>query len=191
MRFLRSRKVVQQDDSQIITAFRETGDTLYIGILFDRYCHLVFAVSMNYMKNEEDSKDVVLYVFEKLGNDLKKYDIKNFSSWLYSVTKHYCLRLLNKKPYSVHIDEELNYLVTEEDETDHRLTDRLLLFLDEAISELNEEQRTCIRLFYLEEKSYKEIEVITGYAYEKVKSHIQNGKRNMKIYLLKKNGKKR
>ncbi len=186
MRFLRSKKVFQEDDATVITAYRSTSDSKYLGILFDRYSHLAFAVSMNYLKNEDDSKDVVLHVFEKLAVDLKKYDINNFSHWLYSVTKNHCLKQLGKKSFSVRLNEEINYIEEDENEQDEALTDHLLLHLDEAIDTLNEEQKKCVKLFYLEEKSYKEIEVMTGYNYEKVKSYIQNGKRNLKIYLLKK-----
>jgi RNA polymerase sigma-70 factor (ECF subfamily) len=186
MRFLRSRKVLQQDDATIIAAYRETSDNSYLGILFDRYSHLAFAVSMNYLKNEEDSKDAVIHVFEKLAVDLKKYEINNFSHWLYSVTKNYCLKQLNKRTFTIRLDEGADYLASDDKEQDEPLTDQLLSHLDEAITTLNEEQKKCIKLFYFEDKSYREIETMTGYTFEKVKSYIQNGKRNLKIYLLKK-----
>ena len=43
---------------------------------------------------------------------------------------------------------------------------------------------------YLENKSYREIADITGYSMKEVKSHIQNGKRNLKNYLISLNDKK-
>ena len=55
--------------------------------------------------------------------------------------------------------------------------------LEKAIEELNEDQKKCIELFYLKEKSYNEIVEITGYTMNEVKSFIQNGKRNLKIKL--------
>ena len=186
MRFLRSKKTLQMDDAAVIAAYRSTSDSVYLGVLFDRYCHLVFAVSMNYLKNEDDSKDAVLRIFEKLSEDLKKYEIRNFSTWLYSITKNDCLKQLREKKFSVPLDGELYALATEEDISDPDLTDQMLSHLSEALAFLNEPQGTCVKLFYLEEKSYKEIEAITGYSYDKVKSYIQNGKRNLKIYLLEK-----
>jgi RNA polymerase sigma factor (sigma-70 family) len=185
MRFLRSKRIYSQDDASVIAAYRNTSDSVYLGILFDRYSHLVFAVSMNYLKNEEDSKDAVLHIFEKLSVDLKKYEIADFSRWIYSVTKNYCLKNLNKKQFMVKMDDELIYFQEESHEEEKKITDQLLLHLDDALASLNTEQRKCIQLFYLEEKSYKEIEAVTGYHYEKVKSYIQNGKRNLKIYLRK------
>jgi RNA polymerase sigma-70 factor (ECF subfamily) len=186
MKFLRSRKAFKEDDDAVIAAYRTTSDSLYLGILFDRYSHLVFAVAMNYLKNEEDSKDTVIHLFEKLSIDLKKYEIRNFSHWIHRVTRNHCLRQLSKKAYTVNLDEELNYVAGDEEITEPPLQEQYLPQLEEAIAALNQEQRQCIRMFYIEEKSYKEIEVITGYNYEKVKSYIQNGKRNLKIYLLKK-----
>jgi RNA polymerase sigma-70 factor (ECF subfamily) len=45
-------------------------------------------------------------------------------------------------------------------------------------------------LFYLEQKCYKDIADLTGYDLNKVKSAIQNGKRNLKICMERKeNGK--
>ena len=55
--------------------------------------------------------------------------------------------------------------------------------LETAIEELYEDQRKCIELFYLKEKSYNDIVDITGYTMNEVKSFIQNGKRNLKIKL--------
>jgi len=190
MRFLRSKKVISRDDASVIAEYKKSADPVYIEVLFDRYCHLIFAVCMNYLKNEEDSKDAVIQVFEKLPEHLKKYEISNFSNWLYSVAKHHCFKMLKKRQFNAGIDEELNYFVADEEEEKDELTDQLLLHLDEAMLTLNEEQSKCVKMFYLEEKSYKEIEEFTGYNYEKVKSYIQNGKRNLKIYLTKKNGKR-
>jgi len=184
MKFLRSRKVFQEDDASVLIAYRDSSDPFYLGILFDRYSHLVFAVSMNYLKNEEDSKDAVIHIFERLAGDLKKYEIRNFSHWIHRVTKNYCLRQLNKRPFTVNLNEEVDYLAGEAP-AEESFADQYLSHLDEAMATLNDEQKTCVKLFYLDEKSYKEIENITGYNFEKVKSYIQNGKRNLKIYLLK------
>jgi RNA polymerase sigma factor (sigma-70 family) len=186
MRFLRSKKTFSQDDASLIDEYRRTAEPALIGILFDRYSHLLFAVSMNYLKNEDDSKDVVLHIFEKLPADIKKYEIRNFGSWIYSITKNYCLKLLREKKYNLHLNESLTPFEPDEEDPDSALTDKMLSHLGEAVFSLNEPQQKCIKLFYFEEKSYKEIELITGYNYEKVKSHIQNGKRNMKIFLLNK-----
>ena len=183
MRFLRSKNPSLLSDDQILSEFRKKGNPELIGVLFERYSHLVYAVSYNYLKDEDDCKDVVLHIFENLGRDLQRYEIKNFSSWLHVVTKNHCLRQLSKKKESVPITN-VPYLVSE-DEQEPELNIHLPN-LSIAMEKLNEPQRICIDLFYLKELSYKEITEQTGYDLNQVKSFIQNGKRNLKLILLNK-----
>jgi RNA polymerase sigma-70 factor (ECF subfamily) len=63
--------------------------------------------------------------------------------------------------------------------------------MEHALDLLNEEQRTCIRLFYLAKQSYQQITEQTGYTLLQVKSYIQNGKRNLKQLLEKQTTNKR
>ena len=183
MLFIKSGKGSSQSDDEIISVYRKTQDPHFIGILFDRYSHLVFAVSMKYLKNEEDSKDVTIQIFEKLPKDLVTYNIHNFSSWLHTVTKNYCIRFLSKnKNYTVDATN-----IPDQTENDDDSFDKVYLpHLEEAIKKLNNEQRTCIELFYIQNLSYTEVSEKTGYSMNEVKSYIQNGKRNLKIILLKK-----
>ena len=53
--------------------------------------------------------------------------------------------------------------------------------LETCIEQLATEQKSCIKLFYIQQKCYKEIVEATGFDDNKVKSYIQNGKRNLKI----------
>lgn len=84
--------------------------------------------------------------------------------------------------------------LTEKNQLAHHETDKQDLLqneltydlLEEAIGELNEDQRRCVTLFYLQKQSYQQIAGKTGYSLLQVKSYIQNGKRNLKILLEKK-----
>ena len=183
MRFLRSKNPSLLSDEELITAFKQTGSSALIGILFDRYSHLVYGVSYNYLKDEEDCKDVVLHIFENLGKDLSKYEIKNFASWLHVVTKNYSLRQLSKRKETLPLSNESN--LTEEEEQSPEFNIHLPN-LTKALEQLNEEQKICIDLFYIKELSYKQITDQTGYDLNQVKSYIQNGKRNLKLILLNK-----
>ncbi len=183
MRFIKSGQESTKSDADIINAFLASGDHQYIGMLFDRYSHLVFAVSMKYLKNEEDSKDATLHIFEKLPKDLLHYEIRNFSSWLHTVTKNYCFRFLSKKKFNTLDSEKIPD--NQEDSEDEFLV-QYLPFLNDAISSLKDEQRICIEFFYIQNLSYQEVSEKTGYTMNEVKSYIQNGKRNLKIILLKK-----
>jgi RNA polymerase sigma-70 factor (ECF subfamily) len=55
--------------------------------------------------------------------------------------------------------------------------------LTTALAQLREGQRKCIELFYLQGHSYAEVARRSGYSANEVKSHIQNGKRSLRILL--------
>lgn len=196
MKFIKSGNKSELTDAELIEQFRVEGDKNFVVILFDRYAHLVFGVCMKYLKDEDASKDASMEIFEKLFIDLEKHKIQHFKSWLYMVSKNHCLMQLRqfqaatKKMHEMQKDES----AIMESGTEQHLekVEKEIQFdnLSLAISELKEEQKTCVELFYLKEKSYQEIAERTGYSMMQVKSNIQNGKRNLKIILSKLNEKK-
>lgn len=140
---------------------------------------------MKYLKDEEKARDAVQQIFLKVLNDLWKYRIENFSSWLYQVARNHCfMQFRQEKRHFVPAEK---FDISTEDETrdleDLMLKEIHLQRLSSALTSLNEPQQKCIRLFYLEEKSYREIAKSTGYSIMEVKSHIQNGRRNLKIQM--------
>jgi RNA polymerase sigma factor (sigma-70 family) len=181
--------IQQASDPELIERYRRDGDKLLVGILFKRYTHLVLGVCMKYLKNENDSKDAVMQIFEKLFTDLNKYPVGHFKSWLHTVTKNYCLMQIRSKrgkhfepiedaDGSIEVVESAASLHPANDEKEERLS-----LMEKGILELNEEQRTCVKLFYLEELSYQQVADRTGYNLLQVKSYIQNGKRNLRIFM--------
>ncbi len=183
MQFLKSGKGTSKNDVEIISAYRKNQDPDLIGMLFDRYSHLIFAVSMKYLKNEENSKDAVLKIFEKLPRDLMAYDIQNFSAWIHTVTKNYCFKALSSTKY---FSSNIEQLVDKTEEDDRGFEAEYLPHLEKAIEQLKNEQKICIDLFYMKNMSYQEVSDKTGFNMNQVKSFIQNGKRNLKIILMKK-----
>ncbi|UCG27644.1 MAG: RNA polymerase sigma factor [Bacteroidales bacterium] len=146
---------------------------------------------MKYLKDEDDSKDAVMQIFENLLNGLFKHRVTNFKTWLYTITKNHCLMQLRKAvTINKYREEELkrvNHSVVESLFDMHLInennTDQMLEKLSIGITRLSEAQSKCIELMYIREKSYKEIASLTGYNLKQVKSYIQNGKRNLKKYL--------
>ena len=178
-------------DEQLILLFKKTSDSKYIGEIFNRYTHLVYGVCLKYLKDEENSKDAVMQVFEDLHHKLREHDISNFKSWIYSVAKNHCLMEIRKKGSDeknrVEIYEKIRSEIMESVDVFHQhnsadISEKIPM-LKQGIKRLKEEQRTCIELLYLQNKSYQEVSEITGYSMKKVKSYIQNGKRNLKIFL--------
>ena len=153
-----------------------------LGELYGRYMEMVYGVCLKYFKEPEEAKDAVMNIFEELVTKLRKYEVNNFKSWLYQLTKNHCLmkiRSRKSKPFTVDVDivhlGENNHLdnITEKEAQ--------LDGMGNCIEQLPEEQKKAIQLFYLEEKCYKEIADITETEVSKVRSFIQNGRRNLKI----------
>ena len=170
------------DDLELLENYQKTSDVEFLGVLYHRYMHLVYGLSLKYLKDPEESKDAVMQVFEKLTQILPNQDIKNFKSWLYVVTRNHCLWLLKKRKLRVNVEQafmESSGLLTLNGKEDAEHEKKLGL----ALNSLSEPQRRCIRLFFFENQSYRQIAESTGYELKKVKSYIQNGKRNLKIYL--------
>ena len=182
---IRSSAENSRSDEQLVAEFRQTEDPACIEILFNRYCQLVFAVAMKYLHQADESKDAVIEIFENIPASIRRYEIKNFSHWIYIVTKNHCFRKLKKRKKNLPA-EVLEFIPAAEQDVTAETEDfqgLLMEHLEESLNTLNREQRICITQFYLELKSYEEIEHSTGLTYNQVKSHIQNGKRNLKIYL--------
>ncbi len=176
-------------DQELLEQFYADHDNEWLGILLQRYTLLLLGVCMKYLKNEDEAKDSVQQVFLKVIQELHKYKVEYFKSWLYMVAKNHCLMRLREKQGK--ITAEINDKLTThpQEETDRQLllnNDRTLDMMEEALKELNPEQRQCVTLFYLEKKSYQEVSDETGYSLLQVKSYIQNGKRNLKIMIEKK-----
>ena len=175
-------------DQELLERFYADRDNQWLGILLERYTLLLLGVCMKYLKNEELARDSVQQIFLKAITELQKYRVEYFKSWIYMVAKNHCLMQLRDKPGKNTIEVK-DSIPAETDETDKEsllLNEKTYEYMGEALKELNAEQQLCVTLFYMEKKSYQQITEQTGYSMMQVKSHIQNGKRNMRILIEKK-----
>lgn len=170
-------------DTELVQRFKESGELTILGELYNRYMTLVYGVCLKYLKDREESRDAVMQIFERLVTSLREHDVAHFKSWLYVTSRNHCLMHLrarkgkNFEEISAHLMESdaITHL-EEEPEMESNLSK-----LEHCIEQLVAEQKHCIKLFYIQEKCYKEIVQLTGFDDNKVKSYIQNGKRNLKI----------
>ena len=184
------QKLNHIDDKELLQNFYSDHNNEWLGILLPRYTLLLFGVCMKYLKNEEDAKDCVQQIFLKVINELHKYQVDYFKSWIYMIAKNYCLmRLRDKGKYSVEITDKMAGAADDNTDRNNFIEkENTLNRMQNALQQLNKEQQQCITLFYLEKRSYTEIASDTGFSLMQVKSNIQNGKRNLKLALEKKNG---
>ena len=177
------------DDKELLKNFYKDNDNNWLGKLLPKYTLLLLGVCMKYLKNEEDAKDAVQQIFLKIIVELHKYKVEYFKSWIYMIAKNHCLMKLRDKVHSnIEIDERITDAHWEPDEYNiHTQKECSLNELSDALLTLNSEQQQCLTLFYLNKFSYNEISKNTGFTLMQVKSHIQNGKRNLRSVLKTKN----
>ena len=190
VRLFKGHRTSQLSDQELISLYKQNSDNKYVGYLFDRYIELTYGVCLKYLKDGELSRDMTMDVFEKLLDKLKKHDVNHFKSWLYILVKNTCLEHLrkNKKNLTVAVAPEFMHSLEvphlnngHEEELDPTMD------LQDCVSKLKDKQKTCVTMFYFEKKSYKEISGLLDINENKVRSYIQNGRRNLKICMEKKN----
>lgn len=186
---LRAKISGKRTDEELINEFSSGRDLEVLGELYSGYMHLVYGVCLKYLKDRDESKDAVMQIFEKLITEIPKQKIENFRSWLHVVTKNYCLMQIrtqkscdeNYKEWAI---DPLNFM-----ENSHDLhpidgdEEDMNEALADCIERLKDEQKECIRQFYYDNRCYSEIAKNLGMDEKKVKSHLQNGKRNLKLCL--------
>lgn len=186
--FRSKKKNLKQEisDAALLDDFRASGDMQVLAEVYSRYSHLLMGVGLKYLKSEPDAQDAVMEVFESLAEKVRKFEIRDFSSWIYQVMRNHCLLQIRKNKAKLDAQkiwkqdmESEDFLHPEENEYVSYANDQLFYLIDE----LSNEQQTCIKLFYLEQKCYQEVAEITGYSLKNVKSYLQNGKRNLQIKL--------
>lgn len=169
-------------EEELLVAYKNSNDNQWLGFLLQRYTLLLFGVAMKYLKDKDKAGDAVQHIFLKVLTHFPKEDIHNFKGWLYIMMRNHCLQELKVKK---EVAADTFIVNSAEVEEDLELKDYTLAQLENAVAGLSPEQKVCISLFYLEDKSYSQITEQTGYNFTQVKSYIQNGKRNLKGILLK------
>jgi RNA polymerase sigma-70 factor (ECF subfamily) len=180
----RRKKYRLMTDEELVNIYKDEKSSLCIEILYERYGHLVMGVSLKYLKKEIDAEDLCMKIFEDLQLKLINHSVLFFKSWLYMVVKNECFMILRKSKKETLVEFIENYDVSSEDELE-KINNKEINFnlLEMSLENLKGDQKKCIQLFYLEEKSYNEISELLNLPLTKVKSAIQNGKRNIKIIL--------
>lgn len=183
MAFIKNIPTNELPDKELVALFRTSRNMEVLAVLFQRYMDLLYGVCLKYLKQPETAKDAVMQIFEELVVKLPKHEVDNFKSWLYTLAKNHCLMQLRTpknlkttefNPDSMQLEEEMHL-------NGIQLKEENLQKLERCLETLSIEQKKSVELFYLQNKCYKEIAEETGIEWNKVRSFIQNGRRNLKI----------
>jgi len=174
-------------DKELVSQYKEHTDQKIIGELYNRYSRLVFGSCLKYLKDRQLAEDAVNDIFVQISKKLATHNVEYFKSWLYTVTRNHCIEILRKE--NRHRDKkttsELMYTeaVFHPDDVEDTAT---LQALAQCIAALPANQQKCIQLFYYEKTSYQDIAASLQLNWNKVRSFIQNGRRNLKNCLTEK-----
>ena len=188
MSFLKNINHSSLTDKELVALYKESGDLAVLGELYQRYMELVYGVCLKYFKEPETAKDSVMQIFEELVLKLKKHEVDNFRGWLHQVAKNHCLMQLRTPKNMKTVEFKAEFVQSEENTHLNGVLEKEENFkiMEYCLGTLASEQREAIRLFYLEGKCYNEIVELTGQEWNQVRSLIQNGRRNLKICMEKK-----
>ncbi len=187
----KSKNRTDYSDTEIIDAYKRNHDMHWVAELINRYQLNILGVGLKYLKDREDARDLVIEIFEILTEELlhPTRDYPAFKSWLYVVTKNVCLMKLRRKKSESRKKEAFlpsenmesaTYLHYLDEETENEVMQQKMA---DCMARLKDEQKICIELFYFKKRTYQEIAVECAFDEKKVKSYIQNAKRNLKICL--------
>ncbi len=181
-----SKNISNLSNDELFERYKSENRPAYFHELYRRYIPMLYGLCLKYLGNAQDAQDAVMDLFENLNGKISNYKITNFHSWLYTVAKNHCLLKIRKEKQVFF--EDINETIMENGDfftlIDEEKTNEEESALEYCMKELGVEQRRSIEYFYYENKSYADIVSITGYTLEKVKSYIQNGKRNLKNCIL-------
>ena len=170
-------------DAELIARYQKSGKMVHLGILYQRYTELVYGVCLKILKNEVEAEDAFMAIFEKLVKKVQQHDIQRFKPWLHMVVKNHCLEILRKKGKHLTLNYDPEFMQSAElvhpfieDPQNGQIE-----ALNSCLEQLATEQKSCVELFYYQGKSYKEIAQLKNQEVGKIRSYIQNGRRNLKI----------
>lgn len=188
--FLKSKNSADLSDQDLIFQYKKGNDPDVLGQLYSRYVALVYGLCLKYLEDRERSKDAAMQIFELLAAELHIHEISNFKGWMYVFSKNYCLMELRKqkslrKKEEIWLIQQKDFMETADDlhPIDGDENPELNEALKNCIEKMKEDQQLCVRMFYFERKCYRQITAEIGFDEKKVKSLLQNGKRNLKICL--------
>jgi RNA polymerase sigma-70 factor (ECF subfamily) len=135
-------------------------------------------MGVSFLRNEEDASDFTQDVFLKVYRNLPRFERRSrFSTWLYKIAYNTAVNGVNRRKEYRSLAED------EEGASDGDTPERLLIreatrdAVRESLGELPERYRICIDLFFFYDRSYQEIEAITGFPLNTVKSHVFRAKK--------------
>ena len=164
-------------DDRVVVAQIISGQKERFRLLVERHERAIHGMGMSFFRNPDDAADFTQEVFLKAYRNLSIFEGRaRFSTWLYKIAYNTAINSVNRK-------REYQSLVEEDVIIDADTPERSYLrgiikdAVYKAVQELPDRYRICVDLFFFYDQSYQEIEAITGYPVNTVKSHVHRAKK--------------
>jgi RNA polymerase sigma-70 factor, ECF subfamily len=183
------KKKEYNSDEELLKHYKKSGDKELFADLFKKHVSVVYGTCLFYLQDKDEAQDATMQLFEKLMLDINNREIDNFKGWLSFVVRNHCISIIRKnksqnKNIKSYYEFEYEDATFENEEKINNVSDEVMLEnMKQCLPKLKENQRKCVELFYLNNKSYQDISNETGFTLNEIKSYIQNGKRNLKLLL--------
>ncbi len=197
MKFFRSITAADPpDDAALLERYQRSREPADLSPLYDRYLELIYGNCLHYLGTTERAEDATAAVFEELLRKLPGQRIETFRAWLRTFVRNFCLMQLRREkrdPLRQTAAHEIGSdlmqsAAAEHPDYDLDPADTTERHLKDCLQQLNDLQRDCIRQFYYQDRSYREIAETLQLATGRVRSHLQNGRRNLRRCLEEKSG---
>lgn len=182
-RLIHRQKTTSATDADLLQQFQRDQLEDALVTLFERYLELIYGLCLKYLGTEAGAQDAVMDIYVALRQKVPQHDIGHFKNWLFTFVRNHCLMELRRQKKSPVANLSTEFMQSEaiwhpvsEAETREAEFERL----ENCLGHLNVQQKTCVELFYYQGLSYKEIAEQRTETVGKVRSYIQNGRRNLK-----------
>jgi RNA polymerase sigma factor (sigma-70 family) len=185
LRFFRPNAPQHKSDEELLAEYVGGDSPQALGQLYERYMPMVYGVCLKILKDAGKAEDAVMAIYEELPRKAREHQVESFRGWLYVLARNHCLmewRKAQRRPTDHYAPEDMARHDAVEAAFEYELPQGASS-LERCLAALVEQQRQCVTWFYYEDKSYKEIADLLAEELGKVRSHIQNGRRNLRICL--------
>jgi len=165
----------------LVTDLVVSGQKDLFRLLVRRYERVVYGMGLSFFRNAEDASDFTQDVFLKVYRHLSRFGRRSrFSTWLYKIAYNTAVSGVNRRK------EYRSLAEGDTEEADGDTPERLLIreaardAVLSSLRELPEPYRICIDLFFFYNRSYREIEAITGFPVNTIKSHVFRAKKMLR-----------
>lgn len=164
-----------------ILADLQAGDTAAaFNALLERYETKVFRLCLSMLHDTSLAQDVAQEVLLRVWRHLNRYDAQSgaFSTWIYAIARNQCLSTLSKQrlAWASLDDTEVSQQVAQISAATEINDAASLAWLRSLVQALPTAQRSCLTLYYFEERSVTEVATLLDLPEGSVKTHLHRAR---------------